>query len=75
MDPPSSLPPGFEKRAQKREQGKDAAEDRGPLLYPIPRHESQWFLFDCMRYVSPREADTRVLRSLMKGYWSRRSPS
>ena len=38
-------------------------------FYPIPKHESQRFLFDCMRYIAPKDADTRKLRSLIKAHW------
>jgi hypothetical protein len=64
MDPPANLPESFLERAER------AKNDDHPF-YPIPKHESQWFLYDCMRYVSPVDSDTRVLRSLLKQHWLR----
>ena len=61
MDPPPNLPAAFLERGNHDE-----------LFYPVPKHKSQWFLYDCMRYISPRDSDTRVLRSLLKQHWLRK---
>lgn len=62
---PADLPASFRRRV-KRTAGKE-----NRAFYPIPKHDSQWFLYDCMRHISPRDADTRVLRSLLKQRWMR----
>jgi len=48
------------------------AEDQS---FPIPKHQSQWFLFDCMRYIDEKAANTRVLQSLLKSDWMPDGPA